>query len=231
MFFCILQQAAIVRLSKVPQFKGLLDEVRANAVSYNTGLKKNSRLECSMWNYRDLRYIMGLAFFPSVNVDIYKLSQSMTKPTKWPVHPTKTWISICPVWSEASLSAWRKAGSLAIHKALSQDADQTWQMPRLIGQMPRLICVFAGQTSHFVGFVMLMRLWYFSSFVTSLFKRACAAFQWGYMSDFGRTLRLFPYFMCANSEGSGETARTRRLARAFAGRQCDKYHNLMSWLI
>ena len=28
---------------------------------------------------------------------------------------------------------------------------------------------------------------------------------------FGRTLRLLPYFMCANSEGSGETARMRRL--------------------
>ena len=36
--------------------------------------------------------------------------------------------------------------------------------------------------------------------------------------------------MCANSEGSGETACMRWLARAFAGRQCDKYHNLMSWL-
>ena len=36
--------------------------------------------------------------------------------------------------------------------------------------------------------------------------------------------------MCANSEGSGETARMRRLAWAFAGRPCDKYHNLMSWL-
>ena len=48
---------------------------------------------------------------------------------------------------------------------------------------------------------------------------------------FGRTLRLFPYFMCANSDGSGETVRMRRLAWAFAGRLCDKYHNLMSWLI
>ena len=47
---------------------------------------------------------------------------------------------------------------------------------------------------------------------------------------FGRTLRLRPYFMCANSEGSGETARMRRIAWAFAGRLCDKYHNLMSWL-
>ena len=34
--------------------------------------------------------------------------------------------------------------------------------------------------------------------------------------------------MCANSEGSGETARMRRLAWAFAGRLCDKYHNLMN---
>ena len=33
------------------------------------------------------------------------------------------------------------------------------------------------------------------------------------------------------SEGSGETARMRRLAWAFAGRLCDKYHNLISWLI
>ena len=37
--------------------------------------------------------------------------------------------------------------------------------------------------------------------------------------------------MCANSEGSGETARMGRLARAFVGRLCDKYHNLMNWLI
>ena len=47
---------------------------------------------------------------------------------------------------------------------------------------------------------------------------------------FCRTLRLLPYFMCANSEVSGETARMRRLAWAFAGRLCGKYHNLMSWL-
>ena len=33
--------------------------------------------------------------------------------------------------------------------------------------------------------------------------------------------------MCANSEGSGYTVRKRRLAWAFAGRLCDKYHNLM----
>ena len=47
---------------------------------------------------------------------------------------------------------------------------------------------------------------------------------------FGRTLHLLPYFMCANSAGSGETVRMRRLAWALAGRLCDKYHNRMSWL-
>ena len=71
-----------------------------------------------------------------------------------------------------------------------------------------------------------MRLWYFLSSVNSFFKRACAAVQWARSLMFGRTLPLRPYFyMCANSEGSGETARMRRLAWAFAGRQCDiKYH-------
>ena len=35
--------------------------------------------------------------------------------------------------------------------------------------------------------------------------------------------------MCANSEGSGETVQMRRIAKAFAGCLCGKYHNL-SWL-
>ena len=40
------------------------------------------------------------------------LSSLMTKPTKWPVRPVKTQISlgICPVWSESSLSAWKSLG-------------------------------------------------------------------------------------------------------------------------
>ena len=46
----------------------------------------------------------------------------------------------------------------------------------------------------------------------------------------GRIFRLFPYFMCAISEGSGETVRMSSLAWAFAGRLGDRYHNLMSWL-
>ena len=51
------------------------------------------------------------------------LSCSMTKLTKWHVHPAKTQISlgICPVWSESSLSAWRNIGPLTIYWALSED--------------------------------------------------------------------------------------------------------------
>ena len=71
----------------------------------------------------------------------------------------------------------------------------------------------------------VMRLWYFSSSVNSFFKRACAAIQWARCLIFGRTLRLLPYFMCAKSEGSDETAWMHRVAWAFAGRLC-KYHNL-----
>ena len=48
-------------------------------------------------------------------------------------------MGIHPVWSESSLSAWIKLGSLATHSAHSEDSDQT-------GRMPRLICVFAGRT-------------------------------------------------------------------------------------
>ena len=69
------------------------------------------------------------------------LSCIMTKPTKWHVRPAKTQISlgIRPDWSESSLSAWRRLGSLATHWVHSEDSDQT-------GQMPRLVWVFAGRT-------------------------------------------------------------------------------------
>ena len=82
--------------------------------------------------------------------DVSQLSSLVTKPTKWHVCPAKTQISlgICPVWSESSLSAWRKLRSLATHSAHSEDSDQT-------GRMPRLIWVFAERTCHFVGFLMM----------------------------------------------------------------------------
>ena len=57
------------------------------------------------------------------------------------VRPAKTQISlgIRPVWTESSLSAWSKLGSLATHWMNGDDSDQT-------GRMPWLIWVFAGRT-------------------------------------------------------------------------------------
>ena len=57
------------------------------------------------------------------------------------VRPVKTQIilGIRPVWSESSLTAWRKLGALAIQWAHSEVSDQT-------GRMPRLIWVFGGHT-------------------------------------------------------------------------------------
>ena len=43
-------------------------------------------------------------------------------------------------------------------------------------------------------------------------------------------LPLAPCIVWATSEGSGETAQMRRLARAIADCLCDKYHFHMSWL-
>ena len=82
------------------------------------------------------------------------MGRLMTKPTKWHVRPAKTHISLGtrPVWSESSLSAWRKLGSLDSHWAHCEGSDQT-------GRMPRLIWVFAGRKYHFVGFVMRRLIW------------------------------------------------------------------------
>ena len=82
------------------------------------------------------------------------LSRLMTKPTQWHVRPAKTQISlgIRPIWSESSLSAWRKLGSLATYWAHSEDSDQ-------IGRMHRLIWAFAGRTRHYVGFVVWWLIW------------------------------------------------------------------------
>ena len=65
------------------------------------------------------------------------MNRHMTKPTKWPVRPSKTQISlgICPVWSESSLSAWRNVGPLTTYWAHTEDwsdwvnaqADQSYR--------------------------------------------------------------------------------------------------------
>ena len=84
------------------------------------------------------------------------------KTNKMTVHPAKTQISlgISLVWSESSLSVWRKLGSLATHWVHSEDS---W--------MPRQIWVFVGRTGHFVGFVMQRLICCYVTFQSSvLFK-------------------------------------------------------------
>ena len=66
---------------------------------------------------------------------VFELRQDKTN--KMTVRPAKNQISlgIRSVWSESSLSEWRKLVSLATHWAHSEDSDP-----------PRLIWVFAGRT-------------------------------------------------------------------------------------
>ena len=70
-----------------------------------------------------------LVFYP-----LTTLSRLMTKPTKWHMRPAKSQISlgISPVWSESSLSTWKKLGSLVTHWAHSEDSDQTGRTLMLI---------------------------------------------------------------------------------------------------
>ena len=62
--------------------------------------------------------------------------------------PAKAQASLCirAVSPEYSLSVRRNIGPLTTYWAHSEDSDQT-------GLMPRVICVFAWRTCHFVGFV------------------------------------------------------------------------------
>ena len=70
----------------------------------------------------------------------HNLSRDVTKPTKWVCAQRRlrsAWASAQS--DQSSLSAWRKLGSLATHRAHREDSDQT-------GQMPSLIRAFAGRT-------------------------------------------------------------------------------------
>ena len=59
---------------------------------------------------------------------------ALSKDSDQPEHPPM------PVWSESSLSAWRKLVSLATHWAHSEDSDKTARMPRLIWVLAWRIC-------------------------------------------------------------------------------------------
>ena len=67
----------------------------------------------SEWNVRALTYLQG-----SLGL-LFKDEPAYDKTNKLTMRPVKTQISlgIRPVWSESSLSAWRKLGSVATHWA------------------------------------------------------------------------------------------------------------------
>ena len=71
-------------------------------------------------------------------------SRLMTKTNNWHVRPAKTQISlgIRPVWSESSLSAWRKLVSLATQWAHSEDSDQSLRWAH------RSFCWFCHEAAH-----------------------------------------------------------------------------------
>ena len=78
------------------------------------------------------------------------------KTNKMSVRPAKTQISLSirPVWSESSLSAWRKLGSLATHWAHSKDSDQTGHPLWSDWADAQADLSLRWAHSHFVGFVM-----------------------------------------------------------------------------
>ena len=131
-----------------------------NEMTYGHGFKRDTEpLKCQIWSWLNgLFLLLRIAAF-ALKPLLFNLyySHLMEIPTKWSLHSAKTQISlgICPVWSESSLSAWRKIGFLAIQWVHSEDADQT-------GRMPRLIWVFAGHKGDLFGFV-VQRLIYCSS--------------------------------------------------------------------
>ena len=93
------------------------------------------------------------------------------KTNKITLHPPKTQISlgIRPVWSESSLSARRKLGSLATHWAHGEDSDQT-------GQMSRLIWVFDGRTA-----TLLVLSWFSNSLlwmIIHIYSSTCIFLKW-----------------------------------------------------
>ena len=118
----------------------------------------------------------------------------------WAISWQNQKIGMCirPVWSMSSLNTLWVAKGLTFLHADSEDSDQT-------GRMPRLIWVFAGGTSQFIGFVMWWLMW---------LKPSCTNIQ----LPFGPRQANLVLIAYASSEGSGEPAHPRSLARTFVAR-------------
>ena len=138
------------------------------------------------------------------------------KTNKMTVHPAKTQISlsICPVWSASLLCAQWVAKYPRFLHVDSEDSDQTGQILVLSwGGSPQLFqnfCPYSvapfmqSNRNDFDPLSFLMRLWHFSSSVNSFHQTRMHSHPTRRLI-FGQTRQIFPYFMCANSEGSGKT--------------------------
>ena len=82
------------------------------------------------------------------STDLKHLSRGTAFPTRLHVRPAKTPISLRnrTVWSESSLSAWWRFGSLATYRMPCENSDQTVQIRRLIWSFARRTCTFVGNS-------------------------------------------------------------------------------------
>ena len=96
-----------------------------------------------MINPREM-YILSIR-----NVNLIHLSHDITKPTQWHLRPAKIQVSlgIRPVWSEFSLSAWRKPGVLSYPLSAQWRLWSDWAAAQVDLSL-------RWAHSHFVGFVM-----------------------------------------------------------------------------
>ena len=122
------------------------------------------------------------------------------KPTKWPVCPVKTQISlgICPVWSETLLSALRSIGST--QNAQSENSDQT------------------GCTGCFVGFVVLLLdhelCKYTVNLVTFTYNLSRSVNLVAFTYNLSRSMTK-PLKWCASNEVSDQPGHPPGLVRVF----------------
>ena len=129
------------------------------------------------------------------------------------VRPAKTQISlgIRPVWSESSVSAWRKLWFLATYWVHSEDSDRT-------GRMPRLIWVFAGRTCHFVGFVMRRLIYeWISTFTTCQMIRNDNAFHLTFVHSLIGRVYISPTSWVSMYCSANRSYRRRRLMNTLLG--------------
>ena len=146
------------------------------------------------------------------------LSRLVTKPTKWHVRPAKTQISLSirPVWSEYSLSAWRKLWSLATHWAYSEDSDQT-------GRMPRLIWVFAGRTV-----ILLVLSW--GSFYKDVWKEVWKLFWLRFAGSITYSVNVHNWTASCQNQQNGMCVqrRLRIIMQSLLGKRSKSLHCFLS---